>query len=223
MVGARQIRQCKVEKCAWNILWPDESFKGLQGPRILAVLGLGGTYCLENVDLLGTGEVHHDLAVIGPQAKCRVILGLYRSRRFIDFTQTEDVVHGRVQPEAWVHLLLLRRCDLDKLAAYLDYALDLAFCLRESGDGLEDVTSVCNYTDRLLGQVQLTEVEMGLKILETADEVVLDVLRVEYTCFVLGRDTKNTTETFSIVQDQTAMFKEVVEGQSTDRKALFML
>lgn len=129
------------------------------------MLHLGTTYGLEDVGLLWAGEVHYDLAIVCSQAKCRVIFGLYRRRRFINIAQSENIIDSRTEPETLVNLLLLRRCDLNKLTSDLDEDFNFALGLGESRDGLEHVSGIRHHTDRLLWKMELAEMEMGLQVL----------------------------------------------------------
>lgn len=91
------------------------------------MLSFGAPNCLEHVGLFRTREVHHNLPIVRPQSKSRVVLGLYGRGSFVDLTQTEDIVDGSTQTKPGEDLLFFGGCYLDELASNLDDNLDLAF------------------------------------------------------------------------------------------------
>jgi hypothetical protein len=155
------------------------SFDGLMRPSVLDMLELCAADGLQEVGSPWTREVHDYFASVRPKSKGRVIFRLNGRRSFLDVAEPKDIVDGGAQAETRKNFLLLRGCDLDKLTANLDNNLDLALGLGQSDHRLEHEARVCHHADRILGQMQLTQVEVTLEVLEAADEVVLNILGME--------------------------------------------
>ena len=133
----------------------NQSFQWLRGSRILSILCFGSSDGLQYVDLLRTGEVHDNSAVVGPNPESGVVLCLYGRGSFLDIAQAEYVVDGCAESQTWIYFLLLDRRDLDKLAAHLDDDFDFPLGLGQPCYGLKNVPHVRHYADSLLGKVKL--------------------------------------------------------------------
>lgn len=168
------------------------------GSGILSVLRLGSSKCLKDVSLLGACEEHDNPAIISPDPEGRVILGLNGRLSFIHIPKTEDVVHGCVESEPGKDVGLLGRSYLHKLAADLNDDVYLTFGLRKSGNRLEDISCVSDDAYRFAGKIQLAEMEVGLELLKTSNQQVVNVPGVKSTGAGLGRDTEQSTETFAM-------------------------
>jgi hypothetical protein len=166
-------------------------------PIVLPVFCFCAPDSLQDIHLLGAGEVHHDLSVVGPQSEGRVIFCLNRGRSFVDLTKPEDIIDSGIEPETREDLLLLGRGDLNELTSNFDDYLNFALGFGQPRDGLEDITCVCNYADGLLGKMKLAEVEMCLEILEAADQMVFHILWVENTAVALSGDAEEAAKTFT--------------------------
>ncbi len=73
-----------------------------------------------------------------------------------------------------MYLLFLGSRYLNELTTNFDGDLDFPFCLGQPRKWLEDISSICNNTDGLLGKMQLAQVEVRLEILECAEEQIVN-------------------------------------------------